>query len=133
MISAPETNAHSPKPGKAWILVLFLAGIVYVISLAPGPVWQDNGLIQCRVLRRDLFGQLGLALSHPLYYVIAIAFQALPFGESAYRTNLVSAVFGAITVANIFLLLALMTGRRLPAVAGALSVGVAHTFWQHAA
>src|SRR5690606_22100393 len=107
--------------------------LLYLVSLAPGPVWQDNGLVQNRVLRRDLFGHMGLALSHPLYYLAAFALQYVPIADSAWRTNLVSAVFAALAVANILLLLRLLTGRVAPAIVGTLSVALAHTFWQHAA
>lgn len=118
---------------REYVIALAAALVLYLISVAPGPLWQDSGMAQNRVLRHDLFGDLGLALSHPLYYVLAIVFQWLPLTESALKTNLVSALFGAITVANIFLLLRCLTGRRLPAAIGALSLTVAHTFWQHCA
>ena len=107
--------------------------MLYVATVAPGPLWQDNGLAQVRTLRHDLYGGLGLALSHPLYYLITIAFQKLPFAESAYKTNLVASVCGALTVANVYLLLRLLTTRRTAAVVGTISLAVAHTFWQHSA
>jgi hypothetical protein len=119
--------------GRAYLFVLLAALLLYVISAAPGPLWQDSGLAQLRVLRRDLHGALGLALAHPLYYVFGIAFQVLPLGESAWKTNLVSAVFGAVTVANVFLLLRLLTPRVAGATVGTVALAVAHTFWQHCA
>ncbi len=118
---------------KAYALGLLAALALYAVSMAPGPLWQDSGMAQIRTLRRDLYGQLGLALSHPLYYCFTIAFQFLPFHESAFKTNLVSVVFGAVTVANVMLLVRLITGRWWGAVVGALSLAVAHTFWQHCA
>ncbi len=124
------------RPAHAWRsygLVLAAALTFFVISVSPGVLWQDSGMAQVRVLQRDLVGHLGLALSHPLYYVLAIALQILPFGESAFKTNLVSVLFGAVTVANVFLLLRVVTGRRAGAVIGAVSLAVAHTFWQHCA
>jgi len=114
-----------------YLLVLLAAGALYAATAAPGPLWQDSGLAQVRVLRHDLRGGLGLALSHPLFYVIAIAVQAVPWGESAYSTNLVASLFGAVTVANVYLLLRLLRGRTVAAAVGAVSLGVAHTFWQH--
>jgi len=124
------------SPPRAWRLyaIAFAASLaLYLATMAPGVLWQDSGLAQVRTIRRDLYGDLGLALSHPLYYVFAIAFQTLPFGESAFKTNLVSAVFGAVTVENVFLLLRLLTAGLRGAVVGAISVAVAHTFWQHCA
>ncbi len=114
-----------------YALALLLAGALYVVSVAPGPLWQDNGLAQVRTLERDIHGALGLAHSHPLFYLFTIAFQVLPFQESAYKTNLVAAVFSALTVANVYLLVRLLTGRCLSACLGAVAVAVAHTFWLH--
>jgi len=129
-----ELAAHrASASGKEYLVALLAALVFYLVSMAPGPLWQDSGLAQVRVLQGDLHGNFGLALSHPLYYALAIGFQRLPFSESAFKTNLVSAVFGALTVANAFLLLRVVTRRRTPAVVGALSLAVAHTFWQHCA
>ncbi len=133
--SSPPASSPSDRRGtwREYLLVLSAALVLYVTSAAPTVLWQDSGLAQVRVLQRDLVGGLGLALSHPLYYVLAIAAQALPLAESAFKTNLVSAVFGAVTVANLYLLLRRLTGRRGGAVTGALTLAVAHTFWQHCA
>ena len=129
----PATIGKTPHLWRAYWITLAAALILFVLSMAPGALWQDSGMAQVRVLQRDIVGHLGLALSHPLYYVLALAFQVLPFAESAFKTNLVSPLFGAVTVANVFLLLQLATGRRAAAVIGAISLAVAHTFWQHCA
>jgi len=129
----PDRAPRGLRPCRAYLPVLAAALALYVVSMAPGVLWQDSALAQVRVVRRDLVGDLGLALSHPLYYVLAVAFQALPLGEPAFKTNLVSAVCGALTVANVFLLLRLLTGRGDAALLGALALAVAHTFWQHCA
>jgi len=129
-------SIESSQVRHAWyptLAVFCIAMTVYAISLAPDLLWQDSGMAQVRTLQGDVEGSLGLALSHPLYYQLTGVFQRIPIGHTAFRTNLVSAVFGAITVAGIFLFLLRATRRRLPAVVGALSLGVAHTFWQHCA
>lgn len=131
----PQEGAKEKPTALRWgyFIALMAAGALYVISVAPGPLWQDSGMAQVRVLQHDRVGRLGLALSHPLYYQLAFAFQYLPFGDSAYKTNLVSAVFGAVTVANLLLLVRLITGRWGGAAVGAIALAVAHTFWQHCA
>ncbi len=134
-----ETDKPKIEPlglGRAWYsttAVFCIALTVYAISLAPGLLWQDSGMAQVRTLQGDIEGSRGLALSHPLFYHLTGAFQKIPIGFPACRTNLVSAVFGAMTVAGIFLFLLIATRKRLPAVVGAISLGVAHTFWQHCA
>ena len=52
-------------------------------------------MIQYRVWHNDIEGGLGLALSHPLFYILAIGAKYIPVGEFAYRVNLVSAIAAA--------------------------------------
>ena len=106
--------------------------MLYVVSCAPGALWQDSGLIQLRVWHNDIEGFLGLAISHPLFYILAIGAKYIPFGEFAYRVNLVSAIAAAVAVANMFLLVRLWLGRNLPAVIAGVTFAVSHTFWRHA-
>ncbi len=124
-------DIHISPVSTGVLLALLFAAIVYYGTTAPGVLWQDSGMAQIRVLENDYRGQRGLALSHPLFYLLAEAFQKLPFHDSAYKVNLLAATCGVLTVANLFLLLMLLTRSRLAAVVGALSLLVAHTFWQH--
>ena len=111
--------------------VLFCAGILYTAGCAPGLLWQDSGLIQYRVLHGDIRGIFGLALSHPLFYLIASAVKTVPLGNLFWRINMTAAFFACITVANLYLFMRLFLGRHLPAVITALSLGLAHSFWRH--
>jgi hypothetical protein len=115
-----------------YLIVLAAAGALYAVSCAPGALWQDSGLIQYRVWHNDIEGFLGLAISHPLYYLVAIGAKYFPLGEIAHRVNLVSAVAAAVAVANLYLLVRLWLGRDFPAVIAAATLGLSHTFWQHA-
>jgi hypothetical protein len=117
---------------KSYFLVLIAAGVLYGISCAPGAAWQDSGLIQVRVWHGDIEGPLGLALSHPLYYLVAIGAKHFPVGEFGCRINCLSALFGAVTVANLYLLVRLWLGRNFPAAIAAITLGLSHTFWWHA-
>ncbi len=119
---------------RAWYAAVFAAAaVLYVASCAPGPVWQDSGLIQWRVYTGDIEGGLGLALSHPLFYIIAITANQVPLGEPAYRVNVTTALLSAFAVANLFLFLLLWFRSVLPAAVGACSLALSHTFWRHAA
>lgn len=117
--------------GLWYLIVLCCAGAVYIFTCAPGVLWQDSALLAYRIWHNDIEGDMGLALSHPLYVMIGIAVKHVRFGDLFYRLNLMSAVFGAAAVANLFLLLRLWLGRNRPAIIGAITLCVSWTFWQH--
>ncbi len=116
----------------SYIAVLLIAAGLYVATCAPGALWQDSGMYQYRILHNDIEGNLGLALSHPLYHIIGIGVKYICLGEFAYKINLISAVAAAFTIANLFLLLRLWLNRNLPAVIAAATLALSHTFWRHA-
>ena len=100
---------------KSYCLVFTIFAVIYGVSCAPGLLWQDSGLIQYRVLHHDIHGFFGLALAHPLYYWVAFGARAVPIGDVLFRINLISALAGAIAVANVFLLVRLWLGQAGPA------------------
>ena len=118
---------------KYYILVFVGAGLLYGATCAPGSLWQDSGMIQYRVWHNDIEGKLGLALSHPLFYILAIGAKYILPGEFGFRVNMLTAVMSALAVANVFLLLRIWTKRNLPGLIAALSLGLSHTFWRHGA
>ncbi|MBW8000420.1 MAG: DUF2723 domain-containing protein [Planctomycetes bacterium] len=126
-----HTSIASANPNRMYFAVLALALLFYVFSCAPGALWQDSGVIQYRVLHNDIEGGMGLALSHPLFYIIAIAVKYVPLGNFLYRVNLVSAIAAALAVGNIFLFVRLLTARNFAAVIAAITLAVSHTFWRH--
>ncbi|HUU17063.1 MAG TPA: DUF2723 domain-containing protein [Sedimentisphaerales bacterium] len=117
---------------SSYIAVLLIAAGLYAATCAPGALWQDSGMYQYRIRHNDIEGNLGLALSHPLYHIIGIGVKHIRLGEFAYRINLISAVAAAFTIANLFLLLRIWLGRILPAVIAAATLALSHTFWRHA-
>ena len=127
--NGPRSPSRAQSAGLyAGVLLGF--GLLYALTAQRGAAWQDSGEFQWRIAQGDVKGELGLALSHPLLIVLGRAFAALPFGEEAWRTNLLSAVCGAVAAANIALLvLRLAPGRPLAAWLAAGFWGLAHTPW----
>jgi len=115
-----------------YLLVLAAALALYSFTCAPTVLWQDSGLFVYRIWNSDMQGNLGIALAHPLYIMVGIIARLIPIGELAWRINMLSAIFGAVAVANLFLLLRLWLDKLFPAVIGAITLGVSWTFWQNA-
>jgi len=127
------SNFVNPDNLKAgYIAVLLASAVLYIVSCAPGPLWQDGGMYQYRIWHNDIEGKLGLALSHPLYHIIGIGVKFIPIGEFAYRVNLISAIAAAFTVANLFLLLRIWLGKNLPAIMAAITFALSWTLWRFA-
>jgi hypothetical protein len=118
---------------QMYLIVLVGTGVLYIVTCAPTILRQDSGMFVYRIWHNDIQGNLGLALALPLYIMIGIAVKHIPLGELAYRVNLISAVFGAVAVANLFLLVRLWLGKSAPAVVAAITLGLSWTFWFHAA
>ncbi len=121
-----------PRISIEYACVFAAALTLYAVSCAPGALWQDSGMIQYRVWHNDIEGTLGLALAHPLYYIVAIVIKHIDVGAFLHRINLISSVAGAIAVANLYLLVRLWFGKAWPATVAAITFALSHTFWQHA-
>lgn len=111
--------------------------ILYAATVAPTVLTADSGEFQ--------FAPYVLGLAHPtgypLYLLLGWAWShALPVGDVAYRLNVFSAVWAAVTVGLLYpALLSFLeiaapavSGRRLAAVLGAVTFGVSQTFWSQA-
>ncbi|MCJ7666845.1 MAG: DUF2723 domain-containing protein, partial [Anaerolineae bacterium] len=78
--------------------------------------------------------KLGIAhpTGYPLYTLLGKLFTFLPLGDVAYRVNLMSAFFAALTVALHYLTLRLALKFRVAALLGALVFAVSPVFWSQA-
>ncbi len=127
-----KRNNTTPT-AKAWFVVFCLAALLYLPTCARVIQWQDPGHFVLRVVSDDLRGELGLALSHPLHHWLGkAAVWALPV-EPAWAVAWVSALCGAVGVANVFGGVRAITGRTAGAALAAASLAVAHTYWRMAA
>jgi hypothetical protein len=129
-----QTEPTSPTGSRGgaalWLAVAGVMLGLYAATAQRGPAWQDSGIFQWRILDFDLTGKLGLALAHPLLIILGKAMSWLPLGPPAFRMNLVSALCGAVTVANVALLVRRLSPAR-PAAAWVAAglLGLAHTPW----
>lgn len=117
---------------RNWGLLFLLALVAYSFTASRGPQWQDSGLHILRVVTHEPVNSLGLALSHPLHHWFGRFAAALSAFEPAFAVTLVSALFAAVAVANVFGCVFTVARRTSPAWIAALSVGLCHSHWQMA-
>ena len=89
-------------------------------------------MFQVRIWHMDLFGRLGLALSHPLYIVLCRVFAGIIPGDFAWRVNLFSAVGSAGAIGLLFAGLRRLSRSQWTALVGVGLLAVTHTFWTYA-
>jgi hypothetical protein len=107
-----------------------LAGLaafaVYLRTLPPTVTGEDSG--------EFIAAAYALGVPHPpgypLWCMLAHPFTYIPCGEVAWRVHLMTAGFGAATVAMTALLILLMTRNRLAAVGGALALAFSRQLWE---
>jgi hypothetical protein len=104
--------------------------VLYVRTLLPGVGYSGD------TAKWQFIGKVGgtpHATGYPLFLAVdKVWVAAFPSGSLAWRVNLLSAVFGAATVAALALLLRALGARRLVAAATAATFGVTLTFWSQA-
>jgi hypothetical protein len=135
---------------------LFLASLsLYLTTLAPSVVTLFDDSLEFQLVTY----QLGIAhpTGYPLYTLLGKLFTFLPIGNIAFRVNVMSAVFGALTVSELYLLILQLTQQavrsgppggitnhdatiarsiswpvQLGGLIGAILFGVSPVFWQQA-
>ena len=77
-------------------IVLFLSLLtVYGMTLAPGLTWANSGADGGDLITAAATGGVPHPTGYPVYLLLARAFQFLPIGSLAFRTNLLSALAAA--------------------------------------
>ncbi|MCK5607705.1 DUF2723 domain-containing protein, partial [Candidatus Pacearchaeota archaeon] len=133
---APEEPAQNLAPRSsglmAWMppaCLFFISLTVYLKTLCPSVYGGNSGEI--------ISSAATLGISHPtgfpLYMLAAKLFSVLlPFGDIAFRLNIFSAFFAALTIIVIYFILKILTNREFISIGGALSLAFSSTFWSNA-
>ena len=114
---------------------VFLVALgVYSLCAAPTLSWRNGGADGGDLVTAAANVGLPHPTGYPTYLFVAQAFLRLPFGDEAYRLNLMSAVFGAGAVAGLYALLAADSAAqprtaRLAALGAALFAGLTPLWW----
>jgi hypothetical protein len=96
-------------------------------TLAPSLLWSDEGEFQFQIAILGVPHQTG----YPLYVLLGKLWTLLvPARNIAYRVNLLSAVFGVVTVLLVYMAIKRVTAHRVAALVGAATLAVSPAFWQ---
>ncbi|MGQ9502386.1 MAG: glycosyltransferase family 117 protein [Anaerolineae bacterium] len=118
-------------------LSLFVAAmILYTITLAPSIAALFDDSLEFQLVTY----LLGIAhpTGYPLFTLLGWLFTRLPIGEVAFRVNLMSAFFGAVTVALVYLAGLQLAAHEqnwtanMGAALGALALAVSPVYWSQA-
>ena len=98
---------------------------VYLLTLCPTVYLGDSGELSAAAFCLGVPHGSG----YPLYVLVGKGFCLLPFGSVGFRVNLMSAVFGAMTVGLLFSLIRRMSGSLLGAWVGSGLFAFLSVFW----
>lgn len=113
-----------------WLAALPGALALYLSTMAPGLLWGDSGYAQLHVALRGWVVDNEIVRSHVVYYALARGLAwASPLGP-AQAANLVSAVCGAVTVANLAWLCARFCRAYAAVFCGTMLLMFSHTLWR---
>jgi len=126
------SKENAPPLSRTEILIALIIGILalalYIRTLAPSLLWGDSAEFQTL--------SYTLGMTHPTGYVTQIVFgkifTLIPINNIAWRVNLMSAFFGALAVADTFLIVLLLIRQHIPALAAALLLALTPGFWWYA-
>ena len=105
-----------------------LTFLVYLKTLAPGVVGFDSAELVTGVYTQGIVHPTG----YPTYLLLGKLFSNLPFGNSAFRINLMSAFFASLSVVLLYFVLQRLLKDWKFAWLGALFFAFSNYFWQMA-
>lgn len=110
-------------------LLLFLCTLgLYLHTLTPTVGFHDSGDMITAVYSLGIPHPPG----YPLYCLLGKLFSFISIGNIAYRLNIMSAVFAALSVLIIYLIVVKTTSQTIPALIAGLILALTSTFWEQA-
>ena len=108
----------------ALALFVFTFGI-YISALCPTIYTRDNPDVVTAALTWGIPHPPG----YPLYTILGNIFSKLPIGSLPFRVNLMSALFSALTIYIIYLIIFKLTKKILPALLGATILAFSYNYF----
>lgn len=123
-----ESTLRTRGPVVCGVVLVLAALALYVVTLAPTVLFGDSAEFQYVA---HVWG-LPHPTGYPTYVYASKLFTLLPFGEVAWRVNLLSAVCGALAVGVLYALLRRLDVGVVGALSGAAALTVGEVFWSQA-
>jgi hypothetical protein len=112
------------------LIVFLCAFALYLRTLAPSVAELFDDSLEFQLVGYKL--AIAHPTGYPFYTLILKLFTLLPVGEIAYRTNLSSAILGAVAVALVYRIVLKLTDAILPSLLSAAALAVTPVFWSQA-
>ena len=132
MIDTPPEPSELSRPRSLkglWVLAFVFFAALYGLTAQRSFPWQDSGVRHLQVSCGDLRGDMGLALAHPMYVLISQPVRLLPKQHFALALNAFSGLGMAIALANLAVIVTVLTSRRWVGLLAAAMLAVCHTVW----
>lgn len=132
-MSAKLLSRHLPS----LLLPAFLL-VIYLSTIAPGLTWANDGSDGGDLITAAYTGGVPHPTGYPLYLILARLFQTIPVGSLAYRTNLMSAVFAALSALLVYHIVNRALNEQslkhawFAALLASLAFGLTPLFWSQA-
>ncbi|MBM3705881.1 MAG: DUF2723 domain-containing protein, partial [Actinobacteria bacterium] len=98
---------------------------LYILTLEPGLVGGDTSWYALQLPQMQVMVPTG----YPAFSILGKIMSAIPAGDLAYRLNLFSAIFGALTILFLFLAINLLVKNEAISLAASLTFGFTMAFW----
>ena len=123
---------HADRIPPVLLFLTLLA--IYGLTLAPGLTWANRGADGGDLIAAAATGGVPHPTGYPVYLLLARAFQFLPVGSLAFRTNLLSALAAAGASLLVYGLVtrSLPSRNRLAGLVAAYAFGLSPLLWSQA-
>ncbi len=123
----PESPQSNRLLAIAVAVTALASGALYLQTLAPTVTGEDSGELIAAAFTLGIPHPPG----YPLWCLTAhAAIKLIPFGEIAWRANLVSALFGVLAACTVTAIVMRLTKSLIAGVAAGLSFAFAHEVWE---
>jgi hypothetical protein len=108
------------------VLSIIIPFIIYILTLEPKLIGGDTSWFALQILEMSPMVPTG----YPVFSMLGKLFTFLPVGDIAFRLNLFSAVFGALTALVLFLALNRMTKNSFVSFISSMTFAFTLPFWE---